>query len=98
VEWGKDSALALRLGRVALSWSGGRTRRSRYWRCGLEQRIEPQALITTVTAAYGRVNMHGVRRELVRVLACALRSRLVEVAMPASCPDDVYEARTAQAR
>jgi diphthamide synthase (EF-2-diphthine--ammonia ligase) len=63
-----------------------------------EQRIEPQALITTVTAAYGRVNMHGVRRELVRVLACALRSRLVEVAMPASCPDDVYEARTAQAR
>jgi uncharacterized protein (TIGR00290 family) len=83
--------------RVALSWSGGKDSALALRALREELRIEPQALITTVTADYGRVSMHGVRRGLVRAQACAVGSRLVEVEIPASCPNDVYEARMAQA-
>ena len=83
--------------RVALSWSGGKDSALALRALRDELRIEPQALITTVTADYGRVSMHGVRRELVRAQARAVGSRLVEVEIPASCPNDVYEARMAQA-
>jgi uncharacterized protein (TIGR00290 family) len=83
--------------RVALSWSGGKDSALALRALRDELRIEPQALITTVTADHGRVSMHGVRRELVRAQARAVGSRLVEVEIPASCPNDVYEARMAQA-
>jgi uncharacterized protein (TIGR00290 family) len=83
--------------RVALSWSGGKDSALALRALRDELQIEPQALITTVTADYGRVSMHGVRRELVRAQARAVGSRLVEVEIPASCPNDVYEARMAQA-
>ena len=41
--------------------------------------------------------MHGVRRELVVEQARAARIPLVEVGIPAACPNDVYEARMRQA-
>jgi uncharacterized protein (TIGR00290 family) len=58
---------------------------------------EPVALLTTVTEDYGRVSMHGVRRELLRAQACAAGVPLVEVDIPASCPNSVYEERMAAA-
>ena len=83
--------------RVALSWSGGKDSALALRALRDELQIEPEALITTVTADYGRVSMHGIRRELVRAQARAVGVRLVEVEIPASCPNDVYEARMAQA-
>jgi uncharacterized protein (TIGR00290 family) len=41
--------------------------------------------------------MHGVRRELVEAQARAVGIPLVEVGIPAACPNDVYEARMRQA-
>ena len=41
--------------------------------------------------------MHGVRIELVREQAASAGVPLVEVGIPAACPNDVYEARMAQA-
>jgi uncharacterized protein (TIGR00290 family) len=58
-----------------------------------EHGIEPVALLTTVTADYGRVSMHGVRRELVAAQASAAGVPLVEVGIPAACPNEVYEER-----
>ena len=43
------------------------------------------------------MSMHGVRRELVEMQARAAGVTLVEVGIPASCPNDVYEARMEQA-
>jgi uncharacterized protein (TIGR00290 family) len=43
------------------------------------------------------VSMHGVRRELVLEQARAAGVPLVEIGIPAACPNDVYEARMAQA-
>jgi uncharacterized protein (TIGR00290 family) len=81
---------------VALSWSGGKDSAlalSALRRVGRE----PEALITTVTATYERVSMHGVRRELVARQAEALGIPLVEVVIPPACVNEVYETKMAAA-
>jgi uncharacterized protein (TIGR00290 family) len=83
-------------GHHALSWSGGKDSALALWALR-EQDIEPEALITTVTDVYDRISMHGVRRELLAAQASALRISLVEVLIPPSCVNEVYEARMAQA-
>jgi uncharacterized protein (TIGR00290 family) len=84
------------MGRLALAWSGGKDSALALWTLREERGDEPQALITTVTEEYGRVSMHGVRRALLERQAAAAGVPLVEVAIPARCPNDVYEARMAQ--
>jgi uncharacterized protein (TIGR00290 family) len=55
------------------------------------------ALITTVTDAFDRISMHGVRRDLLMRQAEALGVPLVEIVIPPSCVNEVYEARMAEA-
>ena len=78
---------------LALSWSGGKD--SALALHELQQRSGPvpRALITTVTADYARISMHGVRRELLTRQAQAAGLALVEVEIPAACSNDVYEQR-----
>jgi uncharacterized protein (TIGR00290 family) len=83
--------------RVALSWSGGKDSSLALWVMREELGIEPAALLTTVTEDYGRVSMHGVRRELVRAQAEAAGLPLVEIGIPAACVNAVYEERMAAA-
>jgi uncharacterized protein (TIGR00290 family) len=78
---------------VGLSWSGGKDSALALRALREELDTEPVALLTTVTEDYGRVSMHGVRRELVRAQAEAVGLPLVEVGIPAACPNEVYEAR-----
>jgi uncharacterized protein (TIGR00290 family) len=80
----------------ALSWSGGKDSALALWTLRCEQ-LEPDALITTVTEGYDRISMHGVRRELLARQADALGIPLVEVVIPPTCLNGVYEARMAQA-
>ena len=84
-------------GDVALSWSGGKDSALALWVMREELGIEPAALLTTFTEDFGRVSMHGVREELVRAQAAAARLPLVEVGIPAACPNEVYERRMAAA-
>src|SRR5439155_10431216 len=80
----------------ALSWSGGKDSALVLWT--LRRRLlEPEALITTVTESYERISMHGVRRELLARQAEALGTPLVEVLIPPSCVNEIYEARMAEA-
>jgi uncharacterized protein (TIGR00290 family) len=81
---------------VALSWSGGKDSALALWMLR-RRRLEPQALITTVTEGYDRISMHGVRRELLRRQADAVGLPLVEVVIPPACVNEVYEARMAEA-
>jgi uncharacterized protein (TIGR00290 family) len=80
----------------ALSWSGGKDSALTLWTLR-RQRCEPETLITTVTDTYDRISMHGVRRELLARQAEALSIPLVEILIPPTCPNDVYEARMARA-
>jgi uncharacterized protein (TIGR00290 family) len=82
---------------VALAWSGGKDSSLALWVMREQLGIEPLALMTTVTEDYGRVSMHGVRRELVRSQAEAAGLPLVEVGIPALCPNEAYEERMAAA-
>jgi uncharacterized protein (TIGR00290 family) len=81
----------------ALSWSGGKDSALALHELRERSGPAPQALITTVTADYGRISMHGVRRELLFVQAQSVGLPLVEVEIPAGCSNDVYEQRMGQA-
>ncbi|MCS7253125.1 MAG: diphthine--ammonia ligase [Armatimonadota bacterium] len=72
---GKDSALAFYTLRQGGRWDG----------------FEVCALICTVTEDYGRVSMHGVRRELVLAQAESIGMPLIEVPIPAKCTNEQYE-------
>jgi uncharacterized protein (TIGR00290 family) len=81
---------------VALSWSGGKDSALALWVLR-EEGIEPAALLTTFTEDFDRVSMHGVRRALVREQAEAAGLPLVEIEIPAACPNELYEQRMAAA-
>jgi uncharacterized protein (TIGR00290 family) len=81
---------------LALSWSGGKDSALSLWALA-EERVEPKALLATVTEEYGRISMHGVRRSLLRRQAAATGLPLVEVEIPAGCTNEVYESRMAAA-
>ncbi|MDQ5821461.1 MAG: ATP-binding protein [Actinomycetota bacterium] len=55
-----------------------------------ERGIEPATLFTTVNARHGRVSIHGVRRELLRVQAESLGVPLVELELPDACSYEEY--------
>jgi uncharacterized protein (TIGR00290 family) len=80
----------------ALSWSGGKDSALALWTLR-RTRLEPEALITTVTEGYERISMHGVRRELLLRQAEVLGIPLVEVMIPPACVNEVYEVRMAEA-
>jgi uncharacterized protein (TIGR00290 family) len=76
----------------ALAWSGGKDSALALWALR-EQGTAPTTLLTTVTADYDRVSMHGVRRSLLLAQAAATGLRLVEVEIPAGCTNEEYERR-----
>jgi uncharacterized protein (TIGR00290 family) len=78
---------------LALSWSGGKDSALALHELRGRFGPAPGALITTVTAEYGRISMHGVRRELLSCQAQAIGLPLVEIEIPADCPNDIYEQR-----
>ena len=55
------------------------------------------ALLTTVTDAYDRVSMHGVRRALARTQAESLGLPVTEVVVPAQSSNAIYEEAMGQA-
>jgi uncharacterized protein (TIGR00290 family) len=82
--------------RSALSWSGGKDSALTLWTLRREG-VEPKALITTVTDAFDRISMHGVRRQLLASQSDATGIPLVEVGIPPACVNHVYEERMAEA-
>lgn len=83
--------------KLVLGWSGGKDSALSLWALRREQRVEPLALLTTVTEEYDRISMHGVRRELLGAQARAAGLPVIEVGIPTPCPNEVYEQRMAQA-
>ncbi|HSP13894.1 MAG TPA: ATP-binding protein [Thermoanaerobaculia bacterium] len=78
--------------RTILSWSSGK---DSAWslhvlRSGGE--FDVVALLTTVTGAFDRVAMHGVRRELLQAQADAAGLPLWELEIPSPCSNEQYEA------
>ncbi|MCL6596492.1 MAG: adenine nucleotide alpha hydrolase [Firmicutes bacterium] len=81
---------------AVLSWSGGKDSSLALWearRLGWGVRW----LLTTVTEAYGRVSMHGVREELLDEQAQGVGVEVRKVRIPSPCTNAEYEARMGRA-
>lgn len=79
-----------------MSWSSGKDAAWALHGLRTAGEYEVVGLLTTVTEAFGRVAMHGVRVELLHAQAEAAGLPLWEVPLPWPCANADYEARMAQ--
>ena len=77
--------------RALVSWSSGKDSAWALHAVRLGGQIEPVSLLTTVTATYGRVSIHGVREELLGRQAEELKLPLRTVEIPHPCSNEIYE-------
>jgi uncharacterized protein (TIGR00290 family) len=83
--------------KILLSWSSGK---DSAWALHLLRQSHPGAvgaLLTTINEAVDRVAMHAVRHEVLAAQARAAGLPLRAVRIPHPCPNEVYEARMAEA-
>lgn len=76
---------------IVLSWSGGKDSSLALDALRGDARFEVVALMTSVTAGYDRVSIHGVRRSLLEAQALALDLPLFEVVLEPDCSNEAYE-------
>jgi uncharacterized protein (TIGR00290 family) len=77
---------------VVLSWSGGKDSSLALAALHADPRYEVVALLTSVTAGYDRVSIHGVRRVLLDAQVAAVGLPLVEVRLEPQSSNEAYEA------
>ncbi|MGQ4582862.1 Dph6-related ATP pyrophosphatase [Lysobacter sp. F60174L2] len=82
---------------LLLAWSGGKD--AAWTLHTLRQRddVRVLGLLTTVTAGYERIAMHGIRRDVLHAQADAVGLPLIESVIPQGCDNDTYEAAFAAA-
>ncbi len=82
---------------IVLSWSGGKDSALALAALRADPAIDVVALLTSVTHAYDRVSIHGVRRALLRAQAESLRLPLHEIVLQPQCSNEAYDAAVAGA-
>lgn len=81
---------------LAVSWSGGKDSTLMLETVLDDPAFEVVALLTSVSSAYDRVSIHGVRRSILRRQAASLGLPLHEVTLSATSSNDDYEAAFAR--
>jgi uncharacterized protein (TIGR00290 family) len=76
---------------LVLSWSGGKDSSLALEALRADDRYEVAGLLTSITAGYDRVSIHGVRRELVEAQARATSLPLYEVELQPASSNEGYE-------
>lgn len=74
-----------------MSWSSGKDSAFALHEVLRSREVEIVGLLTTMTAAFGRVSMHGVREALLDRQAESLGLPCRKILIPAPCPNEVYE-------
>ena len=82
---------------VLLAWSGGKDATLALERLLRDPRYEVTGLLTTITAEFERISMHGVRRSILHAQVEGLGLPLIEAHIPAQASNAIYEASLAQA-
>jgi len=80
---------------VAVSWSGGKDSTLALERLLADPAVQVVALLTTVSTAYDRVSIHGVRRSIIRRQAALLDLPVFEVQLGAASSNSMYESALA---
>ena len=83
--------------KAIMSWSSGKDSALALHQARLSGEVEVVGLLTTVTAAFGRVSMHGVRESLLDAQAAALGLPCRKVTIPSPCPNEIYEREMGEA-
>ena len=78
-----------------MSWSSGKDSAFALYVLSQSSTYEVTGLFTTVTEAYARVSMHGVREVLLDQQAARLGLPLYKAHIPAPCPNKIYEEKMA---
>ncbi len=82
---------------VVLAWSGGKDSSLALAVLQADTSVEVVALVTTVTAEYDRISMHGVRRSILEAQVAEVGLLLVEATIPAAASNEIYEEALAAA-
>jgi uncharacterized protein (TIGR00290 family) len=82
--------------KAIMSWSSGKDSAFALHEARRSGELEVVGLLTTVTASFGRVSMHGVREALLDRQAESLGLPCWKVPIPSPCPNEVYEAEMAR--
>ncbi|MDO8577934.1 MAG: diphthine--ammonia ligase [Dehalococcoidales bacterium] len=83
--------------KVIVCWSGGKDSALAFHELSKSHRYEVVSLLTTVTADYDRISMHGVRCSLLRQQARNMGMPLCEISISRICSNEEYEAKMAAA-
>ncbi len=75
-----------------LSWSGGKDSALALATLRADPAVEVVALLTSVTAGYDRVSIHGVRRALLEAQARSVGLPLHEIRLEPQCSNAAYDA------
>jgi uncharacterized protein (TIGR00290 family) len=82
---------------IVLSWSGGKDSALALAAMRADPSIEVVALLTTVTEAYDRISIHGVRRALLNAQAAALELPVHEIVLQPQSSNELYDAAVERA-
>jgi uncharacterized protein (TIGR00290 family) len=77
--------------KVVMNWSSGKDAALAYHSLLLQAEYRVTHLLTTLSAEYDRVFMHGVREQLLDMQAQRMGLPLVKMKLPASPDDDLYK-------
>jgi len=80
-----------------MAWSSGKDSAFALHEARRSGEVEIVAIMTTVTSAFGRVSMHGVREALLDRQAEALGLPCWKLRIPSPCPNELYEREMARA-
>ena len=83
--------------RVVVSWSTGKDSAWCLHQLKSDDAVEVVGLLTTVTAQFGRVSVHGTRVEILRAQGRGLELPVWEVEIPYPCTNEDYGAAMAVA-
>jgi len=77
--------------KALIAWSSGKDSAWALHEIRRTGDYEIVAALTTVTDAFARVSMHGVREQLLQAQLAAVRLPSIVVRIPFPCPNDIYE-------
>ena len=77
--------------KAVISWSSGKDAAYALWEAQRGQELEIVGALTTLSAAEGRVSMHGVRDALLDQQLTALSLPCSKVPLPWPCSNEAYE-------
>ena len=80
-----------------VSWSSGKDSAFALHEARRLGLVEIVGILTTINELYDRVAMHGVRNALLDRQIAALGLPAIKVPIPSPCPNEIYEARMAEA-